>query len=321
MEKRFKKQIMLSEVGIEGQERLRKARLLVVGCGGLGNTVLPLLSAAGIGFIRVYDHDIVEESNLHRQYMYSKSDLGKHKVLVMQNILYRQNPECHIEAYAQKLSFSYISDAMRGIDLVIDAADNFMVTYLLSDKCYEMNIPFISASVLEFQGYVGAFCGGGPSYRSVFPKPSFSNNNCNNIGVMGPVVAIMGSIQAEMAINIIIKLSKPTLGNLFHIDCINWRVGQICFDDAEEPEQKTIISLLDRESLKVDDYLVELRDEIEAPISVNSHVIRVKPENIENSNFPTDRRIIFICKTGIRAIKAAYQLQFKGYTNLGIIAD
>ena len=321
MKDRYQKQMFLPEFGIEGQKKLSQARVLVIGCGGLGCSVLPLLIAAGVGFLRIYDPDYVEESNLHRQYMYSMADLGQAKALVMQKILKEQNPECKIEAHVQKLSYSYLSNAVRDIDLVIDAADNFIVTYLLSDYCYEAKIPFISASVLEYHGYVGAFCGGKPSYRAVFPKPVFSNMNCNTVGVMGPVVAILGSLQAQMTLNIILNLSKPTLGQLFYIDCFNWKTSQFSFDKAEEPDFKDRIDLLDVKSLKKDDYLVELRDFIEKPNKIRSDVIRIKSEKILDVNFPSDRRIVLICKTGMRAIKSAYQLKIKGYKNLGILSD
>lgn len=321
MQTRYQKQMRLAEFGQEGQEKLRKARVLVIGCGGLGCSVLPLLCAAGVGFIRIYDHDIVEESNLHRQFMYSMDNLGQSKALAMKSILQKQNPDCHIEAYVEKFTPAFVQKAMQAIDIVIDAADNFMVTYVLSDACYKASVPFISASVLEYHGYVGAFCGGKPSYRAVFPQPVLSNVNCNNAGVMGPVVASLGSIQAQMALNIILHLSKPTLGHLWQFDCFSWKVNQFCFDRAEEPDPEMVIPFLDVSDLDDKDYLIELRDQVEAPVLIRSDVIRVLPNDIEHTDFPKDRRIIFICKTGLRATRAAFQLQQKGFRQLGILID
>lgn len=152
---RYQRQSMLPEIGDAGQQALHHARVLVVGAGGLGATLLPLLAGAGVGYLRIYDGDRVEEHNLHRQTLFGMGDIGNLKAVCAQQALYRRNPECVVDARPLALSASRVAEALEGIDLAIDAADNFAVTYLLSDTCLPRRIPLVSASVLGRQGYVG----------------------------------------------------------------------------------------------------------------------------------------------------------------------
>ena len=161
---RYQRQQMLPEIGEAGQRRLRAARVLVVGAGGLGSTLLPLLAGAGVGYLRIWDPDRVALHNLHRQTLYTEEDVGQPKALCAARALAARNQECVTEARQQALRASTVGQALSQVDLAIDAADSFAVTYTLSDACWPRNIPLISASVLGRQGYVGGFCGGAPFY-------------------------------------------------------------------------------------------------------------------------------------------------------------
>lgn len=317
---RYKRQMCLEGIGKVGQRKLTKARVLVVGCGGLGSTVLPLLSGAGIGFLRLCDHDRIEESNLHRQILYRMEDIGKNKVDCAKISLAKQNPFCHIDSCLTKLTPKTVHSVLENMDLVIDAADNYMVTYTLSDVCKRLSIPLIAASVIGYKGYVGGFCGKAPSYRALFPKIVPGDGNCNTVGVMGPIVSLMGSIQAQMALNVILDFPISPLGQFISVDGLTWRLNQFCFDEEKEPKEPTI-RFIDPQDINKNDFVVELRSKEEAPKTVTEHAIRLLPQEVEHYSFPFSSRIVFVCKSGIRSAQACYRLQAKGYNNFAIIAD
>lgn len=166
---RYDRQTRLNGFGAAGQARLLGARVLIVGAGGLGATVLPALVGAGAGHIRLADPDLVEETNLHRQTLFRMSDLGRPKAEAAAAALSGLNPDCTISPAMLRIDPASARTELPGVDLVIDAADSFATSYALSDLCLAMGKPLISASVLGRQGYVGGFCGGAPSLRAVFP--------------------------------------------------------------------------------------------------------------------------------------------------------
>ncbi|WP_367144083.1 ThiF family adenylyltransferase [Pantoea stewartii] len=317
---RYQRQTMLPEVGDEGQQALAAARVLVVGAGGLASTLLPLLAGAGVGYIRLYDHDVVTLHNLHRQTLFTVADIGEPKVFCAQRALAQRNPDIVIEPHVDALRASIIDTAMTGINLVIDAADNFAVTYLLSDNCYARRIPLVSASVLGRQGYVGGFCGGAPSYRALFPRLPKASGNCNTAGVLGPAVATLGAMQAQMALSILLTLSPSPLGCMINCDFMSWQLRQFRFDAAPEPE-KPGIPFIDPALLTPDDCVVELRGMDEAPVSVSTNAERLLPQDIACWQPPADKRIVLVCASGMRAAQAAQALEARGCERLAIIAD
>lgn len=316
---RYQRQQMLPEIGEAGQQRLRAARVLVVGAGGLGSTLLPLLAGAGVGYLRIWDDDIVELHNLHRQTLFTTADVGQPKALCAARALNERNRDCVTEARRQALRASTVDKALEGIDLAIDAADSFAVTYTLSDACQPRRIPLISASVLGRQGYVGGFCGSAPGYRALFPQLPTSAANCNTAGVMGPAVATLGAMQAQMALSVLLGLTPSPLGNLVNCDFTQWHFRAFRFDDAQEPTQPAI-PFIDRDLLQADDCIVELRSREEAPRSVAAQVERVLPEAIDAWQPPAGRRVVLVCASGIRAAKAASVLAQRGVMPLAIIA-
>jgi Dinucleotide-utilizing enzymes involved in molybdopterin and thiamine biosynthesis family 2 len=272
---RYQRQMMLAEIGVEGQQKLVDARVLVVGAGGLGATLLPQLVGAGVGFIRLCDDDEVALHNLHRQTLFTMQDIGHSKAARAQQALLQRNPEVQIEVVPRAIGASDLPHLLTDIDLVIDAADNFAVTYQLSDACLATQIPLISASVLGRQGYVGGFCGSAPSYRALFPRLPASAANCNTAGVMGPAVATLGAMQAQMALSVLLDLQPSPLGSVINCDFINWHMRAFRFDGAEEPENS--VPFIDEQLLTKDDCIVELRSVEEAPVSVANIVERILP--------------------------------------------
>ena len=169
MTDRYARQMVLPEVGPAGQARLAAARVLVVGAGGLGSPVLATLAGAGVGHLTILDHDRVEESNLHRQPLYRMADLGRLKAEAARDALLAANPSIAVDARPVRLGVGNAPGLVADADLVLDCADSLAATYVLSDACHAQRKPLVSASVLGLSGYVGAFCGGVPSYRAVFP--------------------------------------------------------------------------------------------------------------------------------------------------------
>ena len=316
---RYQRQMMLPEMGEAGQQRLGAARVLVVGAGGLGSTLLPLLAGAGVGYIRLYDGDRVALHNLHRQTLFGMADIDAPKALAAQRALLQRNPECEIDARPQMLSASLLPEALDSIDLVIDAADNFAITYQLSDACLPRRLPLVCASVLGRKGYVGSFCGGAPGYRALFPQLPTAAGNCNTAGVMGPAVATLGALQAQMALSLLLKLTPSPLGCMIHCDFVNWHLRQFRFDDAPEPEQPGV-PFIDPLLLSDDDCIVELRSREEALVSVADKVQRILPQQIADWPLPVDKRIVLVCASGMRAAQAADLLMARGFSRLALIA-
>ncbi|MBP2199353.1 HesA/MoeB/ThiF family protein [Pantoea cypripedii] len=316
---RYQRQTMLPEIGEQGQLRLAGARVLVVGAGGLGSTLLPLLVGAGVGFIRLYDDDTVALHNLHRQTLFDMEDVQQSKVASAQRALLRRNPQVQVEPVPQPLIASNVQQALSNIDLVIDAADNFAVTYQLSDACHPAGIPLISASVLGRQGYVGGFCGAAPSYRAVFPQLPTSAANCNTAGVMGPAVATLGAMQAQMALSVLLGLEPSPLGCLVNCDFVHWHFRQFRFDRAAEPDQPWV-PFIDTQLLTAEDCIVELRSREEAPVSVAASAQRILPQQLDAWQPPQGQRIVLVCASGIRAAQAATALAQRGCAQLAILA-
>jgi len=316
---RYQRQTMLPEIGLQGQQRLAKARVLVVGAGGLGATLLPQLAGAGVGFLRVCDDDQVEVHNLHRQTLFTMQDVGQSKAVAARRALNALNPECEVEVLPLRLSASNLDEALRDIDIVVDAADNFAITWQLSDACMNLGLPLISASVLGRQGYAGGFCGGAPGYRALFPQLPSSAANCSTAGVMGPAVATLGAMQAQMTLSVLLGLQPSPLGCMVNCDFVNWRFTQFRFDDAPEPTEPAI-PFIDAQMLEAGDCIVELRSDEEAPVSVSDTVHRILPAQLSDWQPPESGRIVLVCASGIRAGRAAQQLKVRGYTDLALIA-
>ncbi|WP_269915077.1 HesA/MoeB/ThiF family protein [Acinetobacter sp. HY1485] len=315
---RYSRQTQLVEIGEQGQEKLQKARVLVVGAGGLGCQVLPLLVGAGVGYIRIYDADQVDESNLHRQTLYKMTDVGLPKVQAAWQALHALNPSVDIDIYQTRLLPSNVQTALNNIDLVVDAADNFVTTYVLSDACVNADLPLVSASVIERHGYVGAFCKDVPSYRAVFPHTPQQSGNCNTQGVMGSAVAVVGAMQAQIALSLLLDFQPSVLGQLFKFDFVTWQNTKMSFKRAEEPEQ--IISFIDSTALTPHDFVIELRSNQElltAPCV--DYSIKVSLQDTIDLNLP-QKRLVLVCKQGVRALKLASQLQQQGHQNIAVLA-
>jgi sulfur-carrier protein adenylyltransferase/sulfurtransferase len=321
MSDRYARQIVLPEVGTAGQARLGAASVAVVGAGGLGCAVLQYLSAAGVGRLRVVDHDRVEESNLHRQPLYRMSNLGQPKVAAAREALQALSPAIRIDALEERLTAANAARVVAGADVVIDAADSFAVTYVLSDACEPLSKPLVSASVLGLSGYVGAFCGGAPSYRAVFPEMPRQAGSCSESGVLGTAVGVMGTLQAHMALALLLGWQPSVLGQLLSVDFRSLRIGGFAFQDAREPTADRLAFIAPAD-VCLTDIVIDLRSREEAPASPFPSAMRIGVEALEQAGmtFPGDSRIVLCCRSGVRAWRAARALQQQGHRNVALIA-
>lgn len=207
----------MPEVGMEGQRLLKSASVLIVGAGGLGNPAATYLAAAGVGRIGLVDDDVVEQSNLHRQVLYSQSDIGKSKVETAKKRLHDVNPNVTVEVHKVKLDSSNALEILGGYDVIIDATDNFPTRYLINDACVMLGKPDVYASIFRFDGQASVFYAKrGPCYRCLYPDPPPPDSvpSCAEGGVLGVLPGIMGSIQAVQALNIILGHGEPLFGRL-----------------------------------------------------------------------------------------------------------
>lgn len=316
---RYMRQMILPEVGHEGQSRLAKAHVLVVGAGGLGCPVLQYLTGAGVGRITVIDPDHVEESNLHRQPLYRMSDLGQPKAIAARTHLSAANPEIRIEARVQAMHPDLAGETVGGADVVVDAADSFAVSYMLSDACLRANIPLVSASALGQSGYVGGFCGPqAPSLRAVFSDLPERGATCASAGILGPVVGMIGALQAQIALQVLLQRDPSPMGRMVTLDLKTLQFGGFSFHEAPEPEM--VVSFLSRTALRPDDQVIELRDSAEAPEPVSDSAERLHVKTIGASQPDDTRRVVLCCNTGLRAWRAANALRGEGYNNLALLA-
>jgi molybdopterin/thiamine biosynthesis adenylyltransferase len=318
---RYSRQIVLPEVGRAGQARLAAASVLVVGAGGLGCPVLAYLAAAGVGRLAIVDHDRVEESNLHRQPLYRHGDVGQPKTHAARGALLAMNPGVQIDVLCERLTPRNAAALAAQADVIVDAADSFAVTYVLSDVCQLAAKPLVSASVLGLSGYAGAFCGGGPSYRAVFPELPPAAGSCAESGVLGTVVGMLGTVQAQLTVSLLLALQPTVLGRLISIDARTLRFDGFSFAAAPEPPGVPLAFIAPAE-VAASDVVIDLRGSAETPVSPFPTALRLSVEAIESGaqRFAPAPRIVLCCRTGVRAWRAARALEAQGHRRLALIA-
>ncbi len=315
---RYARQMLLPEVGAAGQAKLAAAHIAIVGAGGLGCPVLQYLAGAGIGQITLFDPDSVEESNLHRQPLYRMTDLGRPKVGAARDVLNAFNPQIGVTARAQAVDPVLAAELACEADLVIDAADSFAVSYMLSDACFAAKTPLISASVLGQTGYVGGFCGTAPSLRAVFPDLPILGASCATAGVLGPVVGVIGALQAQIALRILLGCDPSGLGKMLTADLADLRFGEFSFMGSPEPD--AAFPFIALSMVRQSDLVVELRSRDEAPTPLTKHATRMTRTELAVLAPVPDQRVVLCCRSGLRAWQAASELQARGFDDIALIA-
>ncbi|MGB0506731.1 MAG: HesA/MoeB/ThiF family protein [Pikeienuella sp.] len=303
---RYIRQIILPEVGEEGQNRLSTAHALIIGAGGLGAPVIQYLAGAGIGHLTIVDPDVVDKSNLHRQTIFTENRIGQSKAKAATTFAKNLNSNIATKAIVDHLNPNNISALLNEATIALDCADSFAVSYILSDACLNANIPLISASALGLSGYVGGFCGGAPSLRAVFPDLPDQAANCATAGVLGPVVGTLGAMQAQMALTTILSIEPSPLGCLTTFDGKTMQSGGFRFDNAPEPE--TALRFIAPETITKDDFVVELRDEAPTPIRPNALRTTADQFGPDGPRPASGQRAVMVCRSGLRAWAAASRL-------------
>ena len=218
---RYKRHLLLPEVGIEGQTKLLDAKVLLLGAGGLGSPAAMYLAAAGIGTIGIVDMDDVDASNLQRQILHNIDRIGDRKVDSAKKTLTMLNPDVNVVTYDTRLDASNIIDIITGYDVIVDGADNFPSRYLLNDASVKLGIPVVHGSIFRFEGMVSVFHPlQGPTYRDMVPEPPPAElaPSCAEAGVLGVLPGIIGTIQALEVIKVILELGEPLIGRILSVD-------------------------------------------------------------------------------------------------------
>lgn len=242
---RYNRHIQLSEIGYEGQEQLKKARVLVIGAGGLGCPVLQYLAAAGVGTLGIVDFDIVEESNLQRQVLFNSNLVGVNKAIAAKEQLEKLNPFIELIAYPKKLDHQNAIALFMEYDLIVDGTDNFATRYLVNDASVLAKKPYIYGAIYRFEGQVTVFnYKNGPTYRCIFPNPPKLQSipNCNEVGVLGVLPGIIGTYQANEALKIILEIGEPLSGKLMLINTQNNSTSMLDVNRADEQVEKVRLS-------------------------------------------------------------------------------
>lgn len=342
--KRYNRHLILEQVGKLGQEKLKAAKVLVVGAGGLGCPVLQYLTAAGVGTIGIIDFDTVDVSNLQRQILFTAADIGKNKAERAALHLSQLNPLVDFIIYTERLTVKNAIEIFREFDLVVDGTDNFSTRYLVNDACVLTNTPLVFGSIYTFEGQVSVFnYKEGPSYRCLFPIPpkEGSIKNCAEIGVLGVLPGIIGTQQANEVLKIILGIGEPLSGKLLIYNALNAstlvvNVGRSANEIEKVRERRAefqsydydlfcgVASVQDLNQITFEVFklmigdasirIIDLREEWEEPHLKGSNIERITMSEIlpKKERFRTDKKVVLVCQTGVRSTNVRQLLEQEG---------
>jgi adenylyltransferase/sulfurtransferase len=226
---RYARQILLQDIGEEGQEKIRKARVLVVGVGGLGSASTLYMCAAGVGKLGIIDDDRVAESNLQRQVLYTTEDVGRNKVEAAAERLAALNPNVLIRSYCSRLLADNAAEIFRDYDIILDGCDNLSTRYLISDTCVDLNKVYVYGAIAEFRGQVAVFnYSGGPTYRCLYPSVAKLEEKPEPPGVIGALPGVVAAIQASETLKLICGVGVSLSGQVLLIDLLTNQFDKIC---------------------------------------------------------------------------------------------
>lgn len=352
---RYSRHIILPEFGLEGQKKLKAAKVLVIGTGGLGSPMLLYLAAAGVGTIGIVDFDVVDESNLQRQVLFQVKDVGQPKVTAAKAHLEGLNPHVRIIPHHGMLHSKNAMDIIRNYDIVADGTDNFPTRYLVNDACVLLDKPLAYGSIFQFDGQVSVFNFKdrdgiiGPNYRDLFPTPPPPGlvPSCAEGGVLGVLPGIIGSMQANEVIKIITGIGEPLSGRLLLFDALKFETRILKFsrndDNPINGKNPTIKELIDYDEfcgithqpddavreITVDEFkrmidahadfqLIDVREPFEFDlVHLDAELMPLKSILQQAGKIARNKPVILHCKTGVRSAKAIRELQTAfGFSNL-----
>ncbi|MDX1348706.1 MAG: HesA/MoeB/ThiF family protein [Putridiphycobacter sp.] len=317
----YSRHLLLKGVGMKGQQKLIKSKVLVIGAGGLGCPILQYLTAAGVGTIGIIDDDLVDISNLQRQILYTHDDIGKPKVTAAKNKLARLNPHINIIAHQVLLTTKNALELFNQYDIIVDGSDNFQTRYLSNDAAVIANKPLVFGSIYKFEGQVSVFnYENGPTYRCLFPSPPQPNEvpNCSEVGVLGILPGIVGSMQANEVLKIILELGNVLSGKLLTYNTLNNAQYILEFVKSQNFQVPTILDNYDlfcgiteqNDELRYEDirnhlddyFLIDVREPWEHG-NKNIGGINIPVHEMLNSidSIPLDKPILLYCEIGSRS--------------------
>ena len=335
---RYSRHLIIPDVGVEGQKRLKNAKVLVVGAGGLGSPALLYLAAAGVGTLGVVDFDVVDESNLQRQVIHGQSDIGKPKAQSAKESVAEINPLVTVNLYEVPLDSSNALDIFRDYDLILDGTDNFATRYLVNDAAVLSHKPYVWGSIFRFEGQASVFWNDyGPNYRDLYPEPPPPGMvpSCAEGGVLGVLCASIGSIMVTEAIKLITGIGEPLIGRLMVYDALemSYRTLKLRKDPNGEPITglidydsfcgaitdeaaeaaaghtvgvKQLKSWLDERAEGQKDFvLIDVRESVERDINAIPGSVLIPKGDFQTgealSQLPQDKQVVLYCKTGVRS--------------------
>ncbi|QKF74429.1 ThiS adenylyltransferase (Rhodanese domain) [Aliarcobacter faecis] len=346
---RYSRHLILPEVGLEGQLKIKNAKVLVVGTGGLGAPVILYLAAAGVGTIGLIDFDTVDESNLQRQIIHTTKDIGRPKISSANDRIKGINPNVKVVSYNDKLTSKNSLEIIKNFDIVVDGTDNFQTRYLINDSCVILNKPFVYGSIFRFEGQVSVFNANSKAcYRCLYPEPPPVGlvPSCAEGGVIGVLPGVIGTIQANETIKLILGIGEVLSGRLLIFDALKMQFKELKIRKDEScpvcGKNPTITELIDYEEfcgLKSPDERVEV-EEISA-IDLKNLINEKRPFQLIDIRQPhelqigkiegskgipfgqlvrrkdeldTTRKVVVICKIGLLSAEVIRQLKEAGYT-------
>ncbi len=352
--RRYSRHLIIPDVGMDGQKRLKNAKVLCVGAGGLGSPALLYLAAAGVGTLGIVEFDIVDESNLQRQVIHGQSDIGRSKAQSARDSVREINPYTDVVLHEERLDSSNVMDIFAQYDLIVDGTDNFATRYLVNDAAVLLGKPYIWGSIYRFEGQASVFWSEyGPCYRCLYPEPPPPGMvpSCAEGGVLGVLCASIGAIQVTEAIKVLTGIGDPLVGRLMTYDALEMAYrtvkvrkdpncaicsdhptvtelidyeafcGSISDEAAEAAKGSTITVQQLKDMLDADEsiYLVDVREPNEFEIvSIPGAVLVPKQEILSGralSTLPQDRRIVLYCKSGQRSAESLAVVKSAGFEN------
>ena len=343
---RYQRQTQLKEIGQIGQAKITHAKVLVIGAGGLGCPALQYLAAAGVGTIGIVDFDLVEMSNLQRQILYAVDDIGQAKAITASKKLNLLNPEITIDTYNIQITNKNALEILENYDIIIDGSDNFATRYLINDACVILDKTLVYGAVLRFEGQIGVFnladkiTNIKTNYRDLFPKPPSLDSaiSCNDVGVLGVIPGIIGTMQATEALKIITGIGKPLANKIISYHALentfyDFEIVSNTSQSVEFPKSKAAFldynyewfcnSNLDVETLSVEEFdilrkqekitIIDVREKGELPVVDEFSIDLIPLSEFENRvlTISTENRIVVFCKSGQRSAKAVKILKEK----------
>jgi adenylyltransferase/sulfurtransferase len=333
MQPDYSRQVLLKEIGVQGQAALARSRVLVIGAGGLGSPVLQYLAGAGIGYLGIVDADVLDASNLHRQPIYSLADVGRKKVELASAAIQRINPAVHVEAHAKRLDADNALALVRGYDVVVDCSDNFRTKFLINDAAVLARRPAVFASVYQYEGQLQVYkpLSSHACLRCLWPDAAADGivGNCAEAGVLGPVPGAFGTLQALLTIKILLGLSGQLDGELMLLDFMNFSslklkaprraecTAPACahilkIDPEESGIEIALRSLGEAAERGLDVVDIRTHEEFAARPTAARH-IAMAILLADPSVLASERESLLVCASGKRSLAAARELRKRGF--------